>query len=85
MAAGVKLSVPSGLMVTLPCAGLASTAPVTVSGSPSTSRSLASTATVTGVLIAVPAVSLTATGASFTGVIEKLSVAVDEALPSLTV
>ena len=82
---GVKLRVPFGLTLTVPCAGLASTAPVTVIASPSASRSLPSTATVTGVLIGVAPVSSRASGASFTGVTLSVSVAVDVALPSVAV
>ena len=75
--AGVYLSVPSGLTVTLPCSGFSSRAPVTrrLSAGRSASVSLPSTLIdSTGVLIAVAAVSSTATGASFTGVTSKRSV-----------
>ena len=66
-AAGLKFSVPSALMLTVPCAGLLRLALVTVRLSPSTSLSLASTGMLaSGVLIGVLAMSLPATGASFT-------------------
>ena len=85
LAAGVNVRVPSGFTVTLPCEGVFSTALVTVSGSDSASRSFASTATVTGVLMAVDARSLTATGASLTALTLSERVEVDESEPSLTV
>ncbi len=81
----MKLSVPSGLTVSVPCAGLSSVAPVTVSVSPSTSVSLPSTAKVTGVLIGVDARSSAATGASLTGVTFSVSVAVEVSEPSVSV
>ena len=83
--AGVKVNVPFGLMTTLPWLGSATTALAMVSGSPSTSVSLASTATVTAALMGVEAMSLTATGASLTGVIESVSVAACVSRPSVTV
>ena len=83
--AGVKFRVPSGFTVTLPCEGVFSTALVTVNGSDSASRSFKSTATVTGVLMAVEARSLTATGASLTALTLSERVEVDESEPSLTV
>ena len=55
----------SALTTAVPWAG--AVAPVTVSGSPSGSLSLASTLTVTGVLDAVVAESLIATGGLFAG------------------
>ena len=84
--AGVKLSVPSGLTVTVPWAAL-TLAAVTVSGSPSTSLSLPSTAMLaTGVLTGVLATSPAAAGASLTAVTVRLTVAVEvPPLPSLMV
>ena len=61
---GVKVIVPSGLIVTAPSREVAV---VTVNGSLSTSLSLARTATVTGVSSGVVAVSFRATGGSLTG------------------
>ena len=66
-AAGVNDSVPFGLTITVPRAG-STVAADTLTGSPSGSRSLASTLMLaSGVLIGVEARSLTATGASLTG------------------
>ena len=83
--AGVKVTVPSALTPTVPCAGFARLAPVTPSGSPSRSVSLASTAMVTGALIGVAAVSLPGAGASLTGVTASISVDVRVTVPSLNV
>ena len=85
--AGVKLSVPSGLTTTLPCAGLVSTGLETRSWAVGVSGSVsfALTSMTTAVLISVEAVSSLATGGSFTGVTFRVSVAVDEAVPSETV
>ena len=83
--AGVNVSVPFGLSTTLPWLGLATTGLLTVSVSPSTSVSLASTATVMGALMGVEARSLFATGASLTGVIESVSVAACVTVPSVNV
>ena len=81
MAAGVKASVPSALMLTVPCAG-STVAELTLSALPSTSLSLASTAMLlSATLIAVLAVSALATGLSLTGLTARLTVAV--ALPPL--
>ena len=63
--AAVKVSVPSALMTTLPRAG-ATVAPVTMSGPPSTSVSLPSTAWVAGAMPTVLTLSALATGASLT-------------------
>ena len=67
LATGVKVRVPSGLMVTLPLAG-STVAAVTVRASPFGSLSLPSTLTVTGWSSGVVAVSGVATGRSLTGV-----------------
>ena len=83
--AGTKRSVPSGLTVTVPCAGFASVGWLTVSTSPSVSRSLPSTAMSTGWLIGVEAMSSPATGGSFTGVTASVSVAVEVSSPSVAV
>ena len=72
-------------MATRPWLGSASVAAVTVSGSPSASRSFASTSTVTGVLIGVATASGRADGASFTGMTASVSVACAVVLPSLSV
>ena len=87
MDAGVKFSVPSALMLTVPCAGLFSVAAVTVRPSPSTSLSLASTGMlVSGVLIGVLAMSSPATGASLTAPTLTVTVTVEvPPCPSLTV
>ena len=83
--AGVKVSVPFGFTTTVPCAGFATTALLTVSGSPSASVSFASITTVTGAFMGVEARSSPATGASFTGVTLSVSVAVRVTVPSVMV
>ncbi|GJD54098.1 hypothetical protein OPKNFCMD_6879 [Methylobacterium crusticola] len=82
--AGAKVSVPAAFRVTAPFA--TATVPpgaivcpsiaVTASGSPSASRSLASTARAAGVSSAVVKASAIATGASFTGVTVPVTAAV---------
>jgi hypothetical protein len=64
---------PSGFMTTLPCNAVAA---VTVSGSPSGSLSLPSTAIVTGLSSVVVALSFVAVGAGLVTVRLKLCVAV---------
>ena len=86
LVAGVNASVPSALMLTVPSAGLASVAAVTVSVSPSTSSSLDSTGMdASVVLIAVDARSSAATGASLTGVTLMVVPALTVTVPSETV
>ena len=80
---GVKVTVPLRLITTVPSGELAAT---TVSGSPSTSLSLASSAMVTGVSSFVVAASSTATGGSFTAATLIVSVTVAKPpFPSLIV
>ena len=76
----------SAVTVTVPRAG-STVALVTVSGSPSTSLSFASTGMfVSGVLIGVLAISSPATGASFTAATLTVTVVVEvPPFPSLTV
>ena len=83
--AGMKLRLPSGFTLTVPWPGCASTAPVTVKASPSTSRSLASTSMVSGVLIGVAARSLPTVGASFAEATLSVSVEPVVSEPSETV
>ncbi|TYC51579.1 hypothetical protein ETQ85_24215 [Zoogloea oleivorans] len=85
LGAGVKVSVPSGLMVTVPLVG-STLAELTVRGSPSGSLSLPSTVKVTGVSSGVLLVSAMATGASLTAATLIVAVAVEvPPLPSLIV
>ena len=85
--AGVKLSVPFGLIVTVPWAGVVSTALATVSVSLSSSLSLPNTLILLiVVLIGVLAMSSNATGASLTSVVTStLTVALTGVVPSVTV
>ena len=81
-AAGVKVTVPSGLTTTVPSAG-ATLAAVTVSGSLSGSVSLASTLIVTGVSAGVVALSGLATGGWLTGAAATSTVTVAVSVPPL--
>ena len=61
------VTVPSGLITTVPFAGSVTEPGVTVIGSPSGSKSLAKTTIATGIPTSVLAVSLFAIGASLSG------------------
>ena len=74
---------PSAPRVTVPCSGWVK--PMMLSGSPSTSVSLRSTGMEMGVSSEVLTRSLTATGASLTGVTSTLTVAVTGVRPSVAV
>ena len=78
--AGTKLKLPFGFTLTVPWPGCDSTAPVTVKVSPSTSRSLASTSMVSGVLIGVAARSSANDGAS---VVPLMATVTTAELPSM--
>ena len=79
---GVYVIVPSGLRVAVPLAGVDTEAGVMVKVSPSISKSLASTTTVTGLVPSVVAVSLlavTVLSPSTTGSTSILNIAVSQA------
>ena len=75
----------SGLTLTEPWEGFARAAAMTLNGSPSGSRSLASTVIVVGVLRAVEARSSTATGGAFSATTFSATIALLPAVPSDTV
>src|SRR4051812_15331952 len=80
-AAELNVSVPSGLIATVPCAA-GTVAAITVSGSPSGSLSLARTLMMRGVPSVALVASFTAIGASFTGVTVTVTIAEAVRLPS---
>ena len=81
--AGVKASVPFGLIETLPSTGLTRLATVTLSVPPSRSRSLPNTSMLaSGVLIGVDALSFKAIGASLVPVMVTVTTC---AVPSIEV